>query len=170
MNMTKIRSFFARMGMAAAAALVLGGGMAQAQSCDASSLKGSFVFQMRGITYDQSYYGTSTYQLTTVGQLTSDGAGNLAGKDTFNYDGTLARRTVTGTYAVNEDCTGSVTVTGDFKYGSETYKLEFNADFYMVSPDEFELTTIDGGFVMTGTLKRQTLPKPATTNDTTMKK
>jgi len=169
--MTKIRSFFARMGMVAAAALVLGGGVAQAQSCDATALKGSFVFQMRGITYEQSYYGTTTYQLTTVGQVTSDGEGNLTGKDTFNYDGTLARRTVTGTYTVNEDCTGSVTITGDFKYGSETYKLEFNADFYMLSADEFELTTIDGGFVMTGTLKRQSLPKvPATTNTESVKK
>jgi len=46
-----------------------------------------------------------------IGIVTFDGAGNFTGKDTYNVAGVVARGTLTGTYVVNADCTGSLTVT-----------------------------------------------------------
>lgn len=142
--------------------------VASAQSCDNTSLTGSFVFKMTGYTYDS--YG-NIYYITSVGKLTADGAGNLTGIDTFNYDGYISRRTVTGTYSLNEDCSGTFNFGGTFSSGTFKFEMETNADLQLSNPDEFEFTTIDGGDILTGTLKRQVLPKPATTNtgDTTSK-
>jgi hypothetical protein len=45
-----------------------------------------------------------------AGIATFDGAGKLFGKTTVNAGGSLLTPTFTGTYTVNSDCTGSVTV------------------------------------------------------------
>jgi hypothetical protein len=46
-----------------------------------------------------------------VGVLTFDRNGNVTdGKQTVSFGGTIAEETYSGTYSVNPDCTGSVTV------------------------------------------------------------
>ena len=40
--------------------------------------------------------------------MVADGKGGVTGTDTFSLDGTIAHRTYTGTYSMNEDCTGSI--------------------------------------------------------------
>lgn len=47
-----------------------------------------------------------------VGRLVSDGTGALTGSDTYNYDGQIFRQTLTGSYTVSDDCTGTITITG----------------------------------------------------------
>jgi hypothetical protein len=50
----------------------------------------------------------------TVGVFTADGQGNMEGKLTTVRNGAAVEETLTGTYAVDSDCTGTETlVTGD---------------------------------------------------------
>lgn len=46
-----------------------------------------------------------------VGQLTLDGNGGITGNETFSVGGTISSLTVTGTYSVSSDCTGTVQIT-----------------------------------------------------------
>jgi hypothetical protein len=68
-------------------------------------------------TLDDSYGYTATGtipglgDLAAVGILTSDGAGQVSGADTVAASiGVIEQRTFTGTYTVNADCTGSLTL------------------------------------------------------------
>ena len=42
-----------------------------------------------------------------AGQFTADGAGHFSGADTVSFGGTIENRTITGTYQINANCTGS---------------------------------------------------------------
>ncbi len=79
-----------------------------AAGCDATSLNSSYGFIQSGYAYDSQGY---PYVLGGTGRITGDGNGALTGFDTLNYDGTVYRRTFTGTYTVNADCSGKVILT-----------------------------------------------------------
>ena len=72
--------------------------------CSASTLSVPYSYNLSGTFYntlgDGFFYGD-------VGIMTPDGNGNLAGVDTVSNDGLIGRRTFTGTYTVNGNCTGS---------------------------------------------------------------
>lgn len=125
---------------------------AQTAACDAASLKGAYGYRLSGFVYDQQGY---TYYLGAVGRLTGDGAGAITGSQTFSFDGTILKQQLTGTYTVNADCTGSLTLTSE-----KTGSMHF--DFVIVnSGQEIELVQADEAFVLTGTMKRQTsAPSP----------
>ena len=46
-----------------------------------------------------------------AGQVTLDGKGNITGNETFSVFGTIATLPVSGTYAENADCTGTIQIT-----------------------------------------------------------
>ncbi|MGA3093380.1 MAG: hypothetical protein ABSD75_32710 [Terriglobales bacterium] len=48
-----------------------------------------------------------------VGQITSDGKGNLTGLFTDSSNGTLSTGTFTGTYSISSNCTGSLTFSSE---------------------------------------------------------
>jgi hypothetical protein len=60
-------------------------------------------------------FGSGTLALGGVGPISFvglgefDGNGSVAGSDTASINGQIFRRTYSGTYEVNENCTGSVT-------------------------------------------------------------
>ena len=66
---------------------------------------------------------------TAVGVFTFDGEGNvLNGIATSSLNGSVAEETFSGTYTVNSDCTGTVTVK-IFASGTEILDLTMNVSF-----------------------------------------
>ena len=55
--------------------------------------------------------GNNPAPVAALGVLTFDGAGNLTGFDTVSFNGAIYERTITGTYTVNPDCTGTISWT-----------------------------------------------------------
>ena len=66
-----------------------------------------------------------TFLVDIVGQVTFDGKGNASAIETFMINGALQTAKMSGTYSVNPDCTGTITL----KAGSDTY------DFAIVAVD-----------------------------------
>ncbi len=131
---------------------------AQAPACDASSLKGAFGYRFSGFVYDNLGY---MYILNAVGRMVSDGAGNLTGSDTYSFDGNVGKRQYTGTYTINEDCTGSLTLTP----GSGS---AFHADIVIVNNgNEVEVVQSDASYIVSGTMKMQNPATQTTTPPTT---
>lgn len=83
--------------------------------------------------------------VAAVGLVRFDGRGNVSGKDTLNTNGTISRRSGSGNYQVNPNCTGSATVKG----GSG----EFDFDFMVIprsSGARFTLIVSNPGAIQTG--------------------
>jgi hypothetical protein len=91
-------------------------------------------------------FGTGTFvglgPLTAVGELTYDGAGNTTATYTRSVNGSIQQGvTVTGTYTVNPDCTGSHAESDGSHYD------------FVAHPDGSVVTFIetDAGLVVSGT-------------------
>jgi hypothetical protein len=84
--------------------------VARAQSgCTVANLKGAYGLAVNGFFYymdgTQGVYGSA-------GVVVADGNGAISGTDTVNIDGTPTRgRQFSGTYSINNDCTGTVNLT-----------------------------------------------------------
>jgi hypothetical protein len=106
-------------------------------TCTDASLHGSY-----GYSFDGTVIGIGP--AAGSGVITFDGEGNLSGADTLSLNGTIIPRTLTGTYAVQANCTGSVTLevsTGDI----------FHLAFVIVdSRRELRFIQTDAGTVITG--------------------
>jgi hypothetical protein len=90
------------------------GPVVHAQSgCSVATLAGTYGFNNPGfVTADHSVKGAEV-PFAAVGVLTLDGAGNVSGTYTLAIKGEISSgNTVSGTYTVNSDCTGSTTVQG----------------------------------------------------------
>ncbi|HET9407666.1 MAG TPA: hypothetical protein VFO39_10545 [Candidatus Sulfotelmatobacter sp.] len=81
---------------------------------------------------------------SAVGQIMSNGAGSLTGSQTVSQGGTIVKQTFTGTYSLNGNCTGSLTV---HITGGTTAHLNFvldeaNKGFQIIETDS---GTLAGG-------------------------
>jgi|HubBroStandDraft_6_1064221.scaffolds.fasta_scaffold256628_2 hypothetical protein len=97
--------------MAAAIALAMPTCAAWAQDndgCSSATLSGSFGFTLTGTIGVPS----SPQLFADVGTQTFDGKSNTDVISTVSVNGTLYKSTLTGTYVVNQDCTGSFTLSG----------------------------------------------------------
>ena len=83
--------------------------------CSAASLQGAYAVHGQG-TFLAPVPGfpAPPFPFGEAGIVTFDGAGRLFGKTTINAGGLLLTPPFTGTYTVNADCTGSVTVQSEF--------------------------------------------------------
>ncbi len=118
--------------------------------CSVSNLNGGFGYYLNGFTYDSQGYQVD---LTASGRFVTDGAGNLTGGDTLSNDGSIVRRTYTGTYTVNADCTGNATVT----FPSNGHS---NFDIVVVNNGkEANMMETDTGVIFSGVAKQQ-FPTP----------
>ncbi len=70
-----------------------------------ASLSGGYSFADSGETL-----GPASIKFAEVGAITFDGAGGLKGSATMNDGGTICTATVTGSYSINPDGSGSATV------------------------------------------------------------
>ena len=76
----------------------------QAERCSNASFKGSYGASCGGFVGDSP--------LAVIGVLTADGKGNISGVETLSVNGVITSGvTLTGTYTVNADCTGSIVTT-----------------------------------------------------------
>ena len=79
-----------------------------ARACSVASLRGSFGFTSLGtlLALPPPFAGP----FAEIGRQTFDGSGNTDGTATLSANGNIRRVTFQGTYAVNPDCTGSMTL------------------------------------------------------------
>lgn len=86
---------------------------AEEETCSTASLRGTYAVYAQGTIVGQlpsPPFGPAPLPFGEVGIVTLDGAGHLTGKVTGNIGGVVLHPTITGTYNVNSDCTGTVVV------------------------------------------------------------
>lgn len=118
----------------------------QAQpSCSNASLIGSFGFTSTGTVSNPS-----ASLFAQVGRQIFDGKGNTEATATTSVNGATFPVTVRGTYTVNADCTGSLTI------HVSPVGITVHADFVIVSDGaEFRGIVTDSGSAVTVVAKRQ---------------
>ncbi len=106
--------------MLAGAGLVAAG---EPGGCSVASIKGNYGFVLLG-TKPAGPPPAPLEQMIGVNMAYFDGRGHSTGTDTIHgaMTGTVADRPVTGTYTVNEDCSGSMSL---FAAGSPPLELRF---------------------------------------------
>lgn len=116
------------------------------KGCSNASLKGTFSHMASGITTAPP---AMAGPLAGVGTDTFDGKGNIKGTATLSINGNIVPVSETGTYKVNEDCTGTYTV--QFSVGGST-----SASFVITSSwNEIQAICTDAGVVLTHIFRRQ---------------
>ncbi len=158
MSVSSARKAFGRLAM-----VVLAGALAAPLTfadavCDASSLKGAYSIRLTGTNFDNQGY---LYFHHVVGRLVSDGAGALTGSDTYNYDGPIYRQTLTGSYTISDDCTGTITLSGSAS-GPSHYDIVLTNNGL-----DAEVVQTDSGVSLSGSMKMQNPPAATTTTPTT---
>jgi hypothetical protein len=110
-------------------------------TCTDAAIKGTFGFQGGG-------FNSSLVPKAFEGQVTLDGAGKLTGTETASAGGTIVSGPISGTYTVNSDCTGSVSVSFKTK--------NFTSNFVIVNGDKsaLEIST-ESGDITTTTVAKQ---------------
>ena len=118
------------------------------RECSNASLQGSFGFTNTGtnIALPPPLAGP----IAQIGRQTFDGRGNTNATATLSANGNIFRVTVQGTYVVNPDCSGSMTL----------YVSPFGATVlldFVIDDDGAELRTIatDSGVVESRVYKKQ---------------
>jgi hypothetical protein len=103
-------------------------------TCSEATLRGTYLFAYQGVEIKDNDH----VPFATAGYEVYDGKGNVSGIATTSVEGEVSRNeTFSGTYTVNEDCTGTST------YTDGTHYDEF------IAPDGSMLTFVqtDPGFV-----------------------
>jgi len=85
--------------------------------CTVASLHGSYGYYLSGPLIGLG-------PVAAVGMVTLDGVGGVSARDTVSNNGVIGHRNGSGAYTMNSNCTGSVSLDGDF--------LGFSADFMVV--------------------------------------
>src|SRR5579863_173972 len=116
--MTNTRSRRAGLG-AALAILAIAATPATAQiACSTASLAGSYGIALDGASFPAAgaTMGGPTFQ-KSIGLLTADGQGLLKATLTTSVNGAVAPTAYTGSYSIQANCTGSMTLNGGSSSG-----------------------------------------------------
>jgi hypothetical protein len=113
------------------------------RECSNASLHGGFGFTSSGTLNALPPPSAGTFG--EIGRQTFDGEGNTDGTATLTANGNLRRVTWQGTYVVNPDCTGSMTLF------VAPFGATVNLDF-VIDADETELRAISTGPTGTGAI------------------
>jgi hypothetical protein len=106
----------------------LGAQAGERRGCSDASLRGSFGFSSIGTPVARGPF-------LEIGRQTFDGRGNTDATATLSSNGNIVRVTVQGTYVVNPDCTGSMTLF------VSPFNITINLDF-VIDDDGAELRAI----------------------------
>ena len=118
---------------------------AQDHQCSNATLDGSFGFAGTG-----TIFNPSASLFAQVGRQTFDGNGNSGATATTSINGASFPVTMKGRYAVNPDCTGSLTL------NVSPVNITVHADFVIASDGaEFQAIVTDPGSVVTYVAKKQ---------------
>lgn len=117
-------------------------------ACDATTLNGAYGYTLSGYAYDSQY---NIYIVAAAGRFVADGNGAVTGSDTMNFDSSVSKRKMTGSYTMNADCTGSVTLA----YNDGTSTQNVHGDVVAVNNGkEVNFTQTDAPFMITAVMKR----------------
>jgi hypothetical protein len=122
---------------------------AQAQ-CSNATLHGSFGFTSTGTLLPAGVPPPFAGPYAEVGRQTFDGNGDTAATATISANGNIIKLTITGTYTVNPDCIGSMTL------NVSPLGITAHVDF-VIDDDGVEIRTIhtDPGVVESGVYRKQ---------------
>jgi hypothetical protein len=112
-------------------------------SCSLSTLKGNYSVQGQGTVVAQfPGFPAPPFPFAEVAIDFIDGAGNITGNFTANAGGVLVSGTVAGTYAVNPDCTGTISLlTNSGIPVNESFLVLRNGGLRLVQTDPFVVIT-----------------------------
>ncbi len=85
------------------AALVSIAPAAHARSCSLHGVSGRYGYTISGTI-------PTLGAVAAVGHISLDAEGNVTGAQTASFNGAIVKETLSGTYAVNADCTGTATI------------------------------------------------------------
>lgn len=114
-----------------------------ATGCSLSTLKGNYSVQAQGTVIAQ-FPGLPAppFPFAEVAIDFIDGAGNITGKFTANAGGVVIPGTVAGTYTVNPDCTGTISLLTDLGIPvNETFLILRNGGLRLVDTDSYVVIT-----------------------------
>jgi hypothetical protein len=122
----------------------------KAKECSKATLSGSFGYSSTGTLLDSYVPAPYAGPFGEVGKQTFDGKGNTSAKATTSSNGNIAPVTVEGTYTVNSDCTGSMTL------NVSPFDSVVHADF-VIDDDGAQLRAIgtDSGLIETRVYSKQ---------------
>jgi hypothetical protein len=123
------------------------------QGYTAAALNGGYDYGIAGSAID--FYGDVS-PIREVGRLTADGVGNITGTSTVSINGSVVRRTLTGTYLINPDGSGSATL-----YPSWGPPIDIDL-FISANGLTIEFVVTDSGSTLSGAMTSGTLPSPLT--------
>jgi hypothetical protein len=133
--------------IASALLLFVGCGISLQAQCTNSVLTGTYFYLLDGSLIS----GSQAVPYAELGKLVADGQGNVTGQSEASVNGTLGAYSLSGTYTVQANCTGSMTLTVNSS-GTALF------DFEVVSGGEGILVTFSGpGGVVVGRAY-QTMP------------
>jgi hypothetical protein len=122
----------------------------KAKECSKATLWGSFGYSSTGTLLDSYVPAPYAGPFGEVGRQTFDGKGNTSAKATTSSNGNIAPVTIEGTYTVNSDCTGSMTL------NVSPFDSVVHADF-VIDDDGVQLRAIgtDSGLIETRVYSKQ---------------
>ena len=149
MKRSNITKTFTLAAVAALAMSVAPTAKAADKGCSTLTLMGTFSRHDTGIVL-ASPGGTGP--VAYVGTFAFDGSGNLTGATTGSAFGKIGTGTQIGTYTVNSDCTGTITVLGSGGHSSHySFVVDDNGNgFQYICTDSDPIS-----IVYTGTARRQ---------------
>ena len=111
--------------------------------CSLSTLKGNYSMQAQGTVIAQfPSLPVPPFPFAEVAIDFIDGAGNITGKFTANAGGVVILGTVAGTYTVNPDCTGTISLLTDLGIPvNETFLILRNGGLRLVDTDSYVVIT-----------------------------
>jgi hypothetical protein len=123
---------------------------AKAKECSKASVHGIFGYSSTGTLLDSYVPAPYAGPFGEVGRQAFDGRGNTSATATTSSNGNIAPVTIEGTYTVNPDCTGSMTL------HVSPFDSTVHADF-VIGNDGAELRAIgsDSGVVETRVYSKQ---------------
>jgi hypothetical protein len=90
--------------------IVPGAQASEDKQCSKATLEGSYGYTSTGTLLDSYVPAPLAGPFAEVGRQTFDGKGNTDATATLSTNGNTAKVTIEGTYVVNPDCTGSMTL------------------------------------------------------------
>jgi hypothetical protein len=120
------------------------------KECSKATLWGSFGYSSTGTLLDSYVPPPFAGPFGEVGRQTFDGKGHTDATATISSNGNIAKVTIEGTYTVNPDCTGSMTL------NVSPFDSTVHADF-VIGDDGEELRAIgsDSGVVESRVYSKQ---------------
>lgn len=120
------------------------------KECSNATLRGSFGYTSTGTLLESYVPPPYAGPFGEAGRQTFDGKGNTQGTATLSANGNINKVTIEGTYKINPDCTGSMTL------NVPQLDATVHADF-VIDDNRTELRSIgtDSGVIETRVYKKQ---------------